>query len=208
MNRPISFRAWHEGRKKWLHDKSYGGCNILGETIWAFGEWCRVPIEELNDVVVTQFTGIQDSKGVDIYEGDIIRYHEPRRSYQTHYGDNIPGPEGRYTEALEPYIETKTKEVRFDKGAFTFDTEAEIAHNGFVWPFDSHRPAFSDREGLMNAFSCSREQAWIDNGDDETGDCTYLCREYGLATEADLIAHLNTFEVIGNIFQFKSEDPS
>lgn len=74
MNRPISFRAWHSGRKVWLHDKSYGGCHILGETIWAFGEWCRVPIEELNDVIVTQFTGLKDSKGVDIFEGDIVRH--------------------------------------------------------------------------------------------------------------------------------------
>lgn len=74
MNRPISFRAWHSGRKTWLHDKSYGGCHILGETIWAFNQWCPVSIDELNDVIVTQFTGLQDSKGVDIFEGDIVTY--------------------------------------------------------------------------------------------------------------------------------------
>lgn len=200
MNRPISFRAWHKGRKKWLHDKSYGGCHILGECI-LLGGFVNVPMEELNDVIVTQFTGLQDSKGVDIYEGDIIRYHEPQRSFQTHYGDNIPGPEGMYTEPLEPYITTRIREVRFAKGAFTFDSDADISKNGFVWLFDMHRPAFIDREDLMQAFSCAREQAWVDNGDDETGDCSYLCREYGLADEAALIAHLNVFEVIGNIFQ-------
>ncbi len=74
MSRPIKFRAWHEGRKEWLHDSSApcGGCSILGETIWAFGEWCRVPIEELNDVVVEQWTGLHDRDGQFIYEGDIV----------------------------------------------------------------------------------------------------------------------------------------
>ena len=186
--RPLRFRVWDPITSRWTGFESFIGQGY-------------VDLGSNDPFILTQFTGLTDSKGVDIYEGDIIRYYEPRRSYQTHYGDNIPGPEGMYTEALEPYIETKTKVVRFDKGAFTFDTEAEIVKNGFVWPFDMHRPALGDREDLMQAFSCSREQAWVDNGDDETGDCTYLCREYGLATEADLIAHLNIFEVIGNVFQ-------
>ncbi len=71
MNRTISFRAWHSKQNQWLHDKSWGGCHILGETIW-LGEWCRVPIDELNDVVVEQNTGLKDKHGVDIFEGDIL----------------------------------------------------------------------------------------------------------------------------------------
>lgn len=72
MSRVIKFRAWHAKRGQWLHDGKPDGCHILGETI-LFGEWMRgVSIEELNDVVVEQFTGLNDKSGQSVYEGDIV----------------------------------------------------------------------------------------------------------------------------------------
>lgn len=199
MSRPIRFYVWHSAKKEWVHGPGpCGGCNILGETV-LLGNWCTVPLEELNDLVVLQSTGLNDSKGREIYEGDIIRYYEPRRSSQIHFGGNIPGPEGKYVEPLEPEIETRARVVRFGKGTFTFDSDEDVAHNGFVWPFETHRPAFSERSDLMQAFATRRERDWADG--DEEGDLIYLLREYGLADEAALIAHLNTFEVIGNVFE-------
>lgn len=71
MNRPIKFRVWHNAKKKWIHGPG-DEVNLFGETI-LLGQFMPVPIEELNDCVAEQFTGILDKNGKEIYEGDIIR---------------------------------------------------------------------------------------------------------------------------------------
>lgn len=70
MNRIIKFRVWHRGKKEWVHPPGIEP-NILGEIV-LLGEFCRVPIEELNDLEVLQFTGMIDSSGREVYEGDIV----------------------------------------------------------------------------------------------------------------------------------------
>lgn len=43
---------------------------------------------------VGQFTGLQDSKGTDVYEGDILRYPQNNKTYQVVFKDGIFWGEG------------------------------------------------------------------------------------------------------------------
>jgi uncharacterized phage protein (TIGR01671 family) len=60
--REIKFRAWDESQKH----MAYQGTPDL-ETLQSF-------IHHYGDQVLMQFTGLTDSTGRDIYEGDLIRY--------------------------------------------------------------------------------------------------------------------------------------
>ena len=51
------------------------GFDIMGEcTVFDLVKQYR--LEEHNDLIITQFTGFQDSDGKDIYEGDIVSWPE------------------------------------------------------------------------------------------------------------------------------------
>ena len=77
--RPLKFRAWDTVTKQWLEV----GFHLFGEvTCFDIVRQKLVPnpakpdepsLIRLNDVIVTQFTGLHDRKGKEIYEGDVVR---------------------------------------------------------------------------------------------------------------------------------------
>ena len=117
MDREIRFRIWNKRKSAWEHGPG-SEPNLLGEII-LLGGFCRVGLDELNDLEELQFIGRKDNKNKEIYEGDIIRFdikgqtHGPERE-EGNIGEIWYNEEecnfaiGHYKSSPNPYVKGDT----------------------------------------------------------------------------------------------------
>ena len=66
--RELKFRAWANGYEKWCHRIEY-----IDDGLWLGYVDDGVGELSTTDIVVEQYTGLQDKNGKEIYEGDIVK---------------------------------------------------------------------------------------------------------------------------------------